>query len=93
MSWLRLLSVLSVLTFTAPAFAEDPAESRAAAFQAMDGARGEQVPGGPLLVSAYAVVMTLLVGYVARLGMMQRKTAADVERLSTLIQRARPKGK
>lgn len=93
MSWLRLLSVLSVLTFAAPAFAEDAAESRSAAFQAMDGARGEQVPGGPLLVSAYAVVMVLVVGYVARLGMMQRKTAADVERLSTLIQRARPQGK
>ena len=69
------------------------ADTRAATFQAVEGSRGEQVPGGPLLVSAYGVVMVLVLGYVARLGLMQRKTAAEVERLSSAIHRSRGAGK
>ncbi len=94
MKTLRVLALLAVAALTTPvwassAHAEDPAESRSATFQAVEGSRGEQVPGGPLLVSAYGVVMVLLLGYVARLGLLQRKTAAEVERLSGAIQRAR----
>ena len=98
---MKMLRVLALLAFVAlsallgsPSVkAEDVAESRAAAFQAVEGSRGEQVPGGPLMVSAYGVVMVLLLGYVARLGLLQRKTAAEVERLSGAIQRARSQGK
>jgi CcmD family protein len=48
------------------------------------------VPGGALLVSAYAFVMVLLVGYVARLGALQSKTAAEVERLTRALERGKP---
>jgi hypothetical protein len=71
---------------TAPALAqEDPAESRATSFQAVEGAQGEKVPGGALMVGAYAVALVLLVGYVARLGMMHQKTASELERLSRAL--------
>lgn len=98
MNKLRVFGLLTFLVLGAIAWAdvaraEDPAESRSAAFQAVEGAQGEQVPGGPLMVSAYGVVMALVVGYVARLGLMQRKTAADVERLSAAIQRSRGQAK
>lgn len=98
MKSLHVLTLLAFVSLCAPsfapkAFAEDVGESRAATFQAVEGARGEQVPGGPLMVSAYGVVMVLLVAYVARLGLLQRKTAADVERLSAAISRARSQGK
>ncbi len=93
MNKLRLLPYVAILALALPAAAdEDPAESRSAAFQAMDGARGEQVPGGPLLVTAYGTVMVLLVGCVARLGLMQRKTTADVARLSAALKRNRGAG-
>jgi len=83
------MAALGSVWWANAARAEDPAESRSAAFQAVEGAQGEQVPGGPLMVSAYGVVMALVVGYVARLGLMQRKTALEVERLSAAIQRSR----
>lgn len=69
---------------------KDAAESRATAFQAVEGPQKEQVPGGALLVSAYAVVMVLLVGYVGRLALLQSKTAAEVERLTRALSRGKP---
>ncbi len=98
MKMLRILALFVVAALStpvgaSPVHAEDPAESRATSFQAVEGSRGEQVPGGPLMVSAYGVVMVLLLAYVARLGLLQRKTAAEVERLSVAIQRARTQGK
>ena len=64
-------------------------DGRATSFQAVQGAQKEDVPGGTLLVGAYAVVLVLIVGYVARLGMMHQKTASDVERLSRLLETQR----
>ncbi len=104
LSWLALIAVAALSASSMPfgvsaqggaqeGAQEDAAESRSATFQAVEGSRGEQVPGGPLMVASYAVVMVLLLGYVARLGLLQRKTAADVERLSAAIQRARVQGK
>jgi len=69
---------------------KDAAESRATAFQAVEGPQKEQVPGGALLISAYAFVLVLLVGYVARLALLQSKTAAEVERLTRALERAKP---
>jgi CcmD family protein len=90
MKWLRLCALTALLFSSASVLAqEDPADSRATAFQAVEGAQKESVPGGPLLVSAYAFVLVLLVGYVARLGLMQRKTAAEVERLAQAIEQKR----
>jgi hypothetical protein len=78
------------LYIPAPAAGQEPSEdTRATSFQAVQGAQKEDVPGGSLLVGAYAVVLVLIVGYVARLGMMHQKTASDVERLSRLLETQR----
>jgi uncharacterized membrane protein YvbJ len=69
---------------------KDAAESRATAFQAVEGPQKEQVPGGALLVSAYAFVLVLLVAYVGRLGALQSRTAAEVERLARALERGKP---
>jgi CcmD family protein len=70
--------------------AQDAAESRATAFQAVEGSQKEDVPGGPLMVAAYAVVLVLLVGYVARLGALQRRIAGELERLTRALARGKP---
>ena len=64
---------------------EDPAESRSAAFQAVEGPQAEQVPGGPLLIAAYAVVLVLLCAYVARLGALYAKNRAELDRLGRVL--------
>ena len=79
----------------APAFAQDddagtassadPGTSRSAQFRAVHGAPREHVAGGPLLIAAYAVAWLLVLGYVARLGMMQARTRRDVERLERAL--------
>jgi hypothetical protein len=81
---------LYLAVLAAPAFAqEDAASSRATSFQAVEGAQGEAVPGGALMVGAYAVALVLLVGYVARLGMMHQKTASELDRLSRALEARR----
>jgi CcmD family protein len=59
----------------------DAAESRAATFEAAEGAQTEDVPGGSLLVGAYGVIWVLLLGYVVSLAFRQARTASDLERL------------
>jgi hypothetical protein len=68
--------------------AEDPAESRSAAFQAVDpNSKKEDVPGGALLVAAYGVILVLLVAYVARLGSLYAKNRGELERLTRAVER------
>jgi hypothetical protein len=86
--WLLLLAG-QAHTASAQAAQEDAAESRSAAFQAVDGASKEQVPGGPLFIGAYAVILVLLVAYVARLGSLQAKNQLELERLSRALEAAR----
>lgn len=87
-AWLLLLAA-QAQTASAQAAQEDAAESRSAAFQAVDGASKEQVPGGPLFIGAYAVILVLLVAYVARLGSLQAKNQLELERLSRALEAAR----
>ena len=89
-SWLLALVLnLLVLCAASPLFAQETAEdSRATSFQAVEGPQKEQVAGGPLLIGAYAFVLVLLVGYVARLASLQAKTTAEVERLTRAIERS-----
>lgn len=93
MTWLRGSAAAFALYLAAvstPVLAqEDAADSRATSFQAVEGAQKEDVPGGPLLVGAYAVTLLLLVGYVARLGMMHQKTASELERLGRALEARR----
>ena len=68
-------------------------EERAASFQAVSGAQAENVPGGPLLLGAYALVWLLTMGYVFRVGRLEAKLSADVEALARQIEEAsRTKG-
>jgi len=92
----RIRSALAGIACSAPlllaaplALAEDPAESRSATFQAVEGPQAEQVPGGPLLVYAYATVLVLLVAYVARLAALNAKNRIELERLASAIERGR----
>lgn len=65
--------------------AEDPAEERAAQFVGVRGPDAERVPGGTLLLAAYAVVWLLLFLYLLRMRSLQRQTAAELERLSSEV--------
>ena len=67
---------------------EDPAASRSATFQAVEGPSTEDVPGAPLLIGAYGVVMSLLLGSVMWLGRLQSVTTHDLARLRAALARA-----
>lgn len=59
----------------------DAAEDRAASFKAVDGAVTEDVPGGPLLIGAYGVILAVIVGYVVRIARLQQRAQDDLARL------------
>ena len=65
--------------------AEPTADDRAASFQAVSGAVKEDVPGGPLMLAAYAVVWIAVFGYVFRLVRLQRGVEANLERLERTL--------
>ncbi len=64
---------------------ESPAEERAAQFVGVTGPDAESVPGGALLVAAYAVIWVLLFLFLMRMRRLQRQTAEELERLSAQI--------
>lgn len=70
---------------TAGSAAEDPAEERAAQFVGVRGPDAERIPGGTLMLAAYAVVWVLLFGYLMRMRMLQRQTADELRRLGAEI--------
>jgi CcmD family protein len=61
------------------------AEDRATSFQAVEGAVREDVPGGPLLVGAYAFVWLAVFLYVWRLGRMQARAFASMDTLERAL--------
>ena len=87
--WLGLSLALAASDVSAQ---EDAAESRSTSFQAVEGPNKEDVPGGPLLVYAYAFIMVALVAYVARLGSLQGKNRAELDRLTRALEHGRPAG-
>jgi len=81
----------ALMTVSAPLAAAqdpDPAAERSTSFQAVEGPQVQDVPGGTLMVAAYGVIWVLLLLYVLRLGMMQARTAREVERLHSSLARA-----
>lgn len=64
---------------------EDAAEERAAQFVGVRGPEAESVPGGALMLGAYAIVWALLFLYLMRMRGLQRNTAEELERLSAEI--------
>lgn len=90
MSSIRTLGLVLFLSLASVAHAQEGAdESRATTFQAVEGPQKENVPGGPLLITAYGFVLAALLAYVARLGLMQRRTSAEVDRLVALLEQKR----
>lgn len=73
--------VLALLVLAAHAGAQDAAEDRATSFKAVSGAVQEDVPGGPLLLGAYAAILIVILGYGVRLVRMQAKAQGDLARL------------
>ena len=59
---------------------EDAAEERAAQFVGVRGPEAESVPGGALMLGAYAIVWALLFLYLMRMRGLQRNTAEELER-------------
>jgi CcmD family protein len=68
-----------------PATAETAAEERAAQFVGVTGPDAESIPGGALLLGAYAIVWVLLFLFLLRMRGLQRQTAEELERLSAEI--------
>lgn len=68
--------------------AESAAESRAAAFKSVQGPVEESVPGGALMVAAYAVIWLLLFGYLVRLAQLQSRNAKELSRIEGMVRRA-----
>lgn len=83
-----VIACLGALCWSGSAIAaqQDSVEDRATSFQAVEGAAKEDVPGGPLLLGAYAFVLVLLIGYAARLGALQAKTGRELERLTRALE-------
>ena len=71
---------------TGDAAAETAAEERAAQFVGVTGPDAESIPGGVLLLTAYAIVWALLFLFLLRLRGLQRQTAEELERLSAEVQ-------
>ena len=92
-------SVLLGLThfLAAPAVAEDgpaadeasggetSAEERASQLVGVTGPDAVSIPGGELLLGAYAIVWILLFLFLLRMRGLQRQTAEELERLSAEI--------
>ncbi|MFI5305719.1 MAG: hypothetical protein ACHQ53_00125 [Polyangiales bacterium] len=85
---LRTSGALAGLGWALPGAAQDAAEERSQAFQAVEGATKEHVAGGPLLVGAYGVIWALVLLYVIRLVRLQQKAQADVQRLRRALEAA-----
>lgn len=85
---LRAFALCALMT-AASAVAQDAADEgtgdRATAFQAVEGAVKEDVPGGPLLVAAYGLIWLLVFGYLVRLVRLQSRTEAEVARLDKAL--------
>lgn len=61
---------------------ETAAEERATQFVGVTGPDAESVPGGALLLAAYAIVWVLLFLFLVRIRRLQQQTAEELERLS-----------
>ena len=70
---------------SADALAQESADDRAQTFQAVEGAVKEDVPGGPLLVTAYGFIWLVVFGYVVRLARLQARSESDVARLERAL--------
>ncbi len=69
---------------------ESAAGDRAQSFQAVRGPTKEDVPGGPLLVAAYALVWIILLLYLLRMGRSARHVRDELRALREEVVRSAP---
>lgn len=74
-----------------PSASSDTPDDRATSFQAVKGG-GETIPGGTLLISAYAVIWVIVLLVVVRVFRKQSKTAEQIAALERAIENAGKKG-
>src|SRR5262249_12359857 len=77
--------LLAPFLLSAVSYAQEAAEERSTSFQAVKGAVKEAVPGGPLLVYAYGLILFLLIAYLIRLVLLQQRNERELSRLSELL--------
>jgi CcmD family protein len=88
---LVLAALLAAAAAPTLAAAQDAAEERSQSFRAVEGAVKEDVPGGPLLVAAYAAIWLVVLAYVFRLVRLQQRAQGDVARLERLLAQSAPR--
>ena len=77
--------LLGVFALAFQASAQTAAEDRATSFKAVTGAVKEDVPGGPLLLAAYAAILIVIISYGVRLVRLQARAESDLARLERQI--------
>jgi CcmD family protein len=79
--WMLLAgpAVLAAQSNPPPAASET---DRATSFEAVEGAVKEDVPGGPLLLAAYAIVWLAVLGYVWRLSRLHARVEESIGTLT-----------
>jgi CcmD family protein len=86
--WFAIFFVSSLFFATVALAEPETPPTRATSFQAVSGSQKEQVPGGPMVIAAYAVLWVLVGGFVLRMGRSQRvlesEVAAMEKRLASL---------
>jgi CcmD family protein len=91
-----LTLLVSAVSLSSPVRAQEgaqtAAEDRAQSFQAVSGAVKEDVPGGPLLVAAYAFVWVAVFAYVWRLSRMHARVEDNLGRLDAALAKSLPRG-
>jgi CcmD family protein len=87
---LLLGCTLTMAAFAGPllAVAQDAQSDRAQTFEAVSGAVKEDVPGGPLVLIAYALIWLAVFGYVFRLVRLQRGADENLARLQQDLDKA-----
>jgi CcmD family protein len=83
-AWLLGISLVGA----APLAAQEGADDRAASFEAVTGAVREDVPGGPLLVAAYALIWVAVLAYVYRLVRLHKHVDENLVRLQQDLAKA-----
>jgi hypothetical protein len=81
---ISMVGALGTSFVTAVALAQETGD-RGTSFQAVSSSAHQDVPGGTLLVAAYAIVLFVLVAYVVYLTMLQQGAARELTRLESIL--------
>ncbi len=83
LAWLFVVTGLSLHAASVFAQDVDPGTDRAETFVPVEGPQVEDVPGGPLMVGAYALLWILVFGYLFMLSRRARNLEARIAQLES----------